>query len=74
MEWFLCLGCGKRAAYFPDGHVHPDHTLPPGAVAHDKPGCSLYKRLSCSEFAAMHAQQPRLPQPDKIEPIVPPRN
>jgi hypothetical protein len=64
-EWFHCVSCGLRAAYFRDGV--PDK-LPPGAVCHEKPVCGLYNLLDARGYAAMHADVERItPASDMIE-------
>jgi hypothetical protein len=76
--WFLCKGCGKPAAYFPDG-LPPYYA--PGAVGHSKAPqlvrergapsqvqCALYQQLSVEAYWEHHRDAERLPPPDTTEP------
>ena len=70
--WFVCKGCGKPAAYFPERVVESGEVIPAGAVCHSKHEseinrvpvqCLLFIQLDADEYWDVHKDAQRVEPP-----------
>jgi hypothetical protein len=66
-QWFLCVGCGLRAAFFPEGFAAMGYE--PGCVMHEDPKCAWFSVLSAEQFAALNVSAVRIPPPNRAHQI-----